>query len=135
MRGFYVYASSISSIEKYPNNRGSNFTIDLPPKTDLGSSGWEVGLVEVGLPRVAAAEGFFLTCDACAVSCVGDRKLRVLRRLPKGATYTEFNNVQYISIQGDTSTMNITILEAATLLEATVGKKPVTLTLHFRSSS
>lgn len=84
----YIYLSSQQSLDPYPLNTATNFTVDLRQPLFLDNpQEWEIALVDAEVPFFVKpsevdATNFFILCDIVDYSLVGGFTAQVLRRIP-----------------------------------------------------
>ena len=100
--GFYLYLSSVDSVEYFPSNTSDNFIVKLPELYKLRGH-WEVALTEIHLPARAGqtAESFSVYSDICEETVIGGIKKPVLRKLFNTTDEATFSQYYYIPVSSD----------------------------------
>ena len=80
--GFYLYLSSVDSVDYFPSSTSDNFIVKLPELYKLPGH-WGVALTKIHLPARAGqtAESFSVYSDICEETVIGGIKEPVLRKL------------------------------------------------------
>ncbi len=127
-RSFHIYACSGDSLQLFPNNTSSDFTIQLSEAVHLEGD-WSCGLVEFqlfGQPR----DPLYVCCDLVEENFTGEFKLPVLRRVRLKTT--QFAQVTYLPIKiRDFNTVRI-YLKTSNNLNPSPKVEHTYCTLHFR---
>lgn len=126
-KSFYMVFSSSQSKKEFPNNRPSNFYINLPEYLQLGEGDWEVALTNLYCSANTNAQ-MFVTCDLCDMSSVLEKKLPLLIHLkPK----TPINNLLFVPVHTKSfNTVHLSLLSIQ-LNEFSVSGTTI-CTLYFR---
>ena len=98
--GFYLYLSSVDSVDYFPSNTSDNFIVKLPELYKLPGH-WEVALTEIHLPARAGqtAESFSVYSDICEETVIGGIKEPVLRKLFNTTDEATFSQYYYIPVR------------------------------------
>jgi len=104
-RHHHLFVSSTDSFTYFPNNSGSDFTIQLPGRLYFRGI-WECSLISVCLPS-EVEEDIVILCDLCEHSYISNTKLPVLRVLQKGhvnhnGSFNQTMKVQITPIETET---------------------------------
>ena len=90
---YFIYASPEDSEALYPDNKFTDFVVELPETLYLDGH-WEIGLLEVVYNTNAQKEvhcpmgpSILFFCDICDESFVRGHRLPVLRKMEKPATF------------------------------------------------
>ena len=97
--GFYLYLSSVDSVDYFPSNTSDNFIVKFPELYKLPGH-WEVALTEIHLPARAGwtAESFSVYRDICEETVMGGKKEPVLRKLFNTTEEATFSQYYYIPV-------------------------------------
>ena len=94
---FYMYISSTDSVNTFPTNTASDFSVLLPDRIRFNPiESWNCGLVELIIPN-ELNEPAFLCSNFCQPSIVGERRLPVLRRIID--LHVDPSHVNYVPIR------------------------------------
>ena len=93
---FYIYLSSRDSMNIFPKNTASDFSLVLPDRLQLKREEWSCGLIDLVLPH-APDEPVYLCSNICQETIVGSRQRPVLRRIID--IYSEPSHVIYVPLK------------------------------------
>ena len=98
--GFYLYLSSVDSVDYFPSNTSDNFIVKLPEVYKLPGH-WEVALTEIHFPARAGqtAESFSVYSDICEETVTRGIKEPVLRKLFNTTDEATFAQYYYIPVR------------------------------------
>jgi hypothetical protein len=138
MDNTYIYLSSSDSSKAYPNNTPGSFTVNIPYTLNLKGQ-WSASLLDISINLSTADESatIFATCSILVNSYVNEQMCKILRQISlrkKSKHRQTFSHPQYITIDnsGDINAINITILDAETLLPTLLPIEKVSCTLHIK---
>ena len=104
---FFVFLSSIDSIDRYPNNRFDSFIVELDKEIILEDHGglgftqtWTVALTELSLDPISVdqqimPESVVVSCDLIAPSYINGTRHSLLRTLPASTEITSSLHLPY----------------------------------------
>lgn len=138
MKHFYLYASSNDNKNLFPENEGSDFTVEIPKYLHLPKGKWEVSLQEirvVGTSSNPTNRDFKVICSLCEPDPVyGEQILRRVWFKGGKGFQNRYNVPFYVPlISTDIKRFKIT-LEPLHDLYTEIPIKSCELTLHFRKN-
>ena len=130
MNAFYVHLSSDASLDYFPDNKASRFSIYFPEAINLPGQ-WSCALAEISMPSSSTGE-VYIACDVIEGSFTSHGKYPILRRLLKKARYMEFANLHYVPVaRNSIQSLSIYISESGGSLISSLSGR-VRCTLHFK---
>jgi len=133
----YLTINSNHNLEYFPDNQSYRFKTYFQAPLSLKGV-WKVALVDLYMaePNMKFRYNLYLYCDACDGYIVDGENENLLRMVKstKAANWTQsFNNPQYLPVnKSELRELEIYIKDMKGNF-ATFLKKPVSLTLHFKS--
>ncbi|CAH1776704.1 unnamed protein product, partial [Owenia fusiformis] len=137
---FYVYLNSKDSMDLYPSNNNTSFTVKLPRYVSLAREHWQVGLVEIKHPTIYKTVVMNVLCDLCEGSIAGGEYLPLLRQVHAhqdqvfySANQQSFNPILYKTIiPSGFQHITITIKAAKGTGDLSFNELPFYCALHFK---
>ena len=131
-RQFYVHLSSRDSMQYFPGNNTSRFTVKLPEILHLNGQ-WEVALCEIGLPKAKPQPKKLLVCsEICNESIIGEKRLPLLR-VVTGKVPASFRTLQYIPVRPQDIERITLYIASATGAPVSFDQGECSCTLHFKN--
>ena len=96
MNDFYIYLSSDDSLNFYPENNSSRFSVQFMEQLNLPGE-WMCALTEISMPASSPGD-IYIACDITDRMFTVNGKFPILRRLFRKARYTEFINRNYVKV-------------------------------------
>ena len=129
---FYVHLSSRDSMQYFPRNNTSRFTVKLPEILHLNGQ-WEVALCEIGLPKAKPQPKKLLVCsEICNESIIGEKRLPLLR-VVTGKIPASFRTLQYIPVRPQDIERITLYIASATGAQVSFDQGECSCTLHFKN--
>ena len=96
---FYLFISSSDSLSFHPDNKGSNFTVELPESVNLHGE-WEAALCDF-YHNPEVNEILYVFCDLCDYSYIGNSLEPIIRKIYPNSTSTDFqfSSNYYINVK------------------------------------
>lgn len=135
MDEFYIYVSNEDSLDFYPNNKGTDFTVCLPYKRSLSGS-WSCSLKEIFIEKFETRKNLiYVEFEGCIPSYINGGyspilRLLHLKRNNKSIFRETFNDSFYVGLRmNDLEEVRICIRGGE---DSLVKINKVVCTLHFR---
>ena len=128
---FYIFLTSRDSLRYHPDNRGYDFTVELPERVELKGN-WKVALCDIFLNE-KISNSLMVFSDICEYSFVRDSIEPILRILiPNNRKSHIFPDRYYMGVrQSNLGRIKIYIKDSS-LNNAVALKGEIQLTLHLK---
>ena len=134
---YYFYITSDDSKEQHPENKGSDFTVELTKSINLEGD-WECSLKQVGFSSDIDTDILYICSDLCEESLACGSFYPVLRVVSNKTKKTwrslTFNDPYYVRLRGQ-SIQRIRIFLRGVQLAPVTLDTLLTCTLHLRKST
>ena len=137
---FYVTVNSDECLQYFPENMPYHFRTHLQSSQYLNGN-WKVALLDIQMSETGKngrliKDNLYIHCDVCSESILDGEKenlLRMVKSVRPGKWTQEFLHPHYITVNKSEIRDIEFYIKSKTGELLSFFKKPVTLTLHFRS--
>ena len=131
---FYIFLSSKDSLRFHPDNKGYNFTVELPERVELRGN-WKVALCDIFFNE-KISDTLMVCSDICDYSFVRDSLEPILRMvMPNNKRSQIFSDRFYLGVrQSNLGRIKIYIKDSCFNNAVTI-KGELQLTLHLKKEN
>ena len=131
---FYIFLSSKDSLRFHPDNKGYNFTVELPERVELRGN-WKVALCDIFFNE-KISDTLMVCSDICDDSFARDSLEPILRMvMPNNKRSQIFSDTFYLGVrQSNLGRIKIYIKDSS-FNNAVALKGEVQLTLHLKKEN
>ena len=131
---FYIFLSSKDSLRYHPDNKGYNFTVELPERVELRGN-WKVALCDIFLNE-KISDTLMVYSDICDYSFVRDSLEPILRMvMPNNKRSQIFSDRFYLGVrQSNLGRIKIYIKDSS-FKNAVALKGEIQLTIHLKKEN
>ena len=131
---FYIFLSSKDSLRYHPDNKGYNFTVELPKRVELRGN-WKVALCDIFLNE-KISDTLMVYSDICDYSFVRDSLEPILRMvMPNNKRSQIFSYRFYLGVrQSNLGRIKIYIKDSS-FKNVVALKGEIQLTLHLKKEN